>query len=560
MVGDLLSLNKELFDILEESLEGSFIFMCDMRSGHMRWSKSAIEYFNMGSNVDLDLNTGTIPWLKYIHPEDRHIFLESYDKMINGETDKHHCEYRAINRYGVYIWLLCKGTVLRDEAGTPVFFAGAMTNLGHSGKYDGTTNLKNIYEFRSDLFKWLCSNLEKKRKAGIMMFGIDNFGQINEKYAYTFGNKVLRQFGKKLHEKKSLGMEFYRMEGVKFVCFYPDASQEDLSGVFQVIQDIAQHSILVDGKQISLTVSGGAMFYPQDGGDVETIHRNLEYVLQFAKHSNGCEQSGLKFFTSEILDASLREADKLEDLRDSVRDNCRGFYLCYQPIVRTYSDALYSCEALVRWKDKNGRNVSPMEFIPLLESTGDIVEAGNWILESGLAQLSEWHKKLPELKININVSYLQFEDDRFIPFVLQKLEEYKVPAETLVLELTETCKVSDVERLREKFAYLRSMGIRIALDDFGTGYASVSSLKDLPIDSVKIDHGFVSQLTKRQSDRYILEYLINLSQKLGLEVCVEGIETAAIRNLVQAYMPDSLQGYYFSHPLEAEEFYVHFIN
>ncbi len=556
MAEDLLALNKELFDILEDSLEGSFIFMYDMRAGHIRWSKSALEYFNMGEHVDPDLKTGTIPWLKFIHPEDRHIFLDSYDRMMRGETDKHVCEYRAINRYGVYVWLMCKGTMRRDEAGKPVFFAGAMTNLGHIGKYDGTTNLKNIYEFRSDLFKWMYGSGEGGRKAGIMMVGINHFGHINEKYTYMFGNKVLRQFGKQLREKKTDTVEFYRMDGDKFACFYPNATRADLSRVFREIQDITAHAIYVENKHIPFTVSAGALFYPEDGQDIETIHRNLEYVLQWAKKS---DEKDVEFFSKEILDASLREAEMLEDLRDAVRDHCRGFFLCYQPIINTYSGDLCSCEALVRWKDKTGRRVSPMEFIPLLESTGDIIDAGKWILDTGLSQLHEWQKRLPELKMNINVSYLQFQDPDFIPFVLERLDTYHVPAETLVLELTETCKVSDVERLRMEFENLRSRGIRVALDDFGTGYASVSSLKDLPIDSVKIDHGFVSQLTKKQSDRHIIEYLINLSQKLGLEVCVEGIETAAIRSIVQAYAPDSLQGYYFSHPLEADDFYVQFV-
>lgn len=553
---DFLALNKELFDILEDSLESSYIFMYDMRSGHMRWSKSAIEYFNMGSNIDPDPATGTIPWLKYIHPDDRQIFMDDFESLLRGEKDQHHCEYRAINRYGVYIWLVCKGTVLRDGQGVPVFFAGAMTNLGHIGKYDATTNLKNIYEFRSDLFKWMYNGAEDERRAGILMLGINNFGHINEKYTYMFGNKVLRQFGKQLVEKKQEGMEIYRMDGDKFACFMPNATREDITEYFRRIQDAAQHMIIVEGRDIPFTVSGGALFYPQDGQDIETIHRNLEYSLQWAKRS---DRRGLEFFSKEILDASLREVEMLDDLMDAVRDNCRGFYLCYQPIIHTYSGSLYSCEALVRWKDKNGRRVPPMEFIPLLESTGDIVEAGNWILETGLAQLSEWQKTLPELKMNINVSYLQFQNPEFIPFVMKKLEQYKVPAESLVLELTETCKVNDVEELRMEFELLRNRGVKVALDDFGTGYASVSSLKDLPIDSVKIDHGFVSQLTKSQSDRHIIEYLINLSQKLGIEVCVEGIETAAIRNIVQAYAPDSLQGYFFSHPLESEDFYVQFI-
>ena len=545
-----------LFDILENSLDDSYIFMCDLRSGRFRWSKDAVEYFNVPQDSLMVMQNGTIPWVRYIHPDDRHIFEDEFQKMLEGKTDVHNCEYRVLNRYGAYIWLRCKGRVLRDESGKPVFFAGAMTNLGHIGKYDATTNLKNIYEFRSNLTRWTYQAEGAKTRVGVMMIGINSFGHINEKHTYLFGNQVLRSFGKQLRQAKPDGMELYRMDGDKFACLWPGASEADLVECFSKFQDIAQHAVVVDGEDIPFSISGGALFYPDDGNDSEMIHRNLEYAMHQAKKN---KKGTLEFFSGEVMEESLREIEMMDDLMSCIQDHYRGFYLCYQPIIDNRTGKLYSCEALLRWTDKTGRKVSPMEFIPLLESSGRIVEVGNWILETGIRQLSEWQKILPDMYMNINVSYLQFQREEFMQYVMNVLEKYHVSPDCLILELTETCKIMDMEGLRTEFEFFRNHGVKVALDDFGTGYASVSALKELPIDSVKIDHGFVSQLTQNQSDRHIIEYLISLIQKLGIEVCVEGIETAAIRNIVQSFQPDSLQGYFFSYPLEADLFYKQFV-
>lgn len=550
MKSSLLEKNSALFSILEDSVEGSYIFMCDMGIGYSRWSKSAVEYFNLPGCYMYD--TPSI-WGNCIHPEDRHIFFDDFNRILSGESDQHECEYRAMNRFGVYVWLNCKGTVIRDEKGDPVLFAGAITNLGHIGKYDATTNLKNIYEFRADLSRWI---QDGARNVGILMMDINSFSRINERYSYSFGNRVLRNFGRQIRDNCEGKATIYRMDGDKFVCFYPGAGKEELKECFDQFQYIAGNTVRMDGKDIRFSLSGGAVLYPNHGEDVEEIHRNLEYALQWAKKER---KMTLTMFAEDILYKSMRELEMTEELNKCVYNHCEGFFLCYQPIVDTSSGGLYSCEALLRWKNREGQIVSPMEFIPILESNGEICRVGNWILETALGQLSEWHKILPQLKINVNVSYLQFHRPEFKDFVMAQLERFDIAPECLVLELTETCKIMDMEELRAEFDYFRERGVKVALDDFGTGYASVSVLKDLPIDWVKIDHGFVSQLMKNQTDRHIIEYLINLCRKLDIIVCVEGIETDSIRNLVGSYMPDSMQGYYFSRPVVPETFYERFV-
>lgn len=547
---NVLNEYEELFSILEDSMEG-YIFLCDMQSNYSRWSKKAVEYFNLPGSVIYNMPE---LWVRYIHPEDRHIFLEDFEKILSGESDIHNCEYRVMNRYGSYIWLVCKGKVVRNEKGEILYFAGAMTNLGNTGKYDSTTNLKNIYEFRTDLSRLL--PFDKKETVGIMMIGINRFSQINEKYTYMFGNQVLRRFGHRLLEKKDKGMTVYRMDGDKFACIYPGADQKQLLNAFRKFQECAQGSELIEGEEVSFSIYGGALFYPQNGSDTEEIHRNLEYAFHTAKRKN---DQKLVFFEERMLNDYLREIQLQDDLLESVNDGCRGFFLCYQPIIHTADEKLDSCEALLRWKNKEGNVVSPSEFIPILESTGAIRKVGCWVLENALKQLKEWQKNYPALKMNVNVSYIQLQNGEFVDFVVEKLKQYDVLPESLVLELTETNKIMDIDQIQEEFEFFRGRGIRIALDDFGTGYASVSVLRDLVIDGIKIDHSFVSKLMNNRSDRHIIEYLIKLCQKLHIEVCVEGIEKSEIKKIVESYLPDTMQGYHFSRPVEADVFYKKYL-
>lgn len=551
MVKDALNAYEGLFTILEQSIDNSYLFMCDMKTNNTRISRQAVEYFNLPSSPVI-YNMPTL-WARYIHPEDRHIFRDDFGRILSGESDIHNCEYRIMNRYGAYIWLSCKGRVVRDENGEPLFFAGAMANLGNIGKYDPTTNLKNLYEFRTDLSEYILNR--EKESAVIMMIGINHFTHINEKYTYSFGNQVLRSFGHQLLEIKDRDMIVYRMDGDRFACIYPKSSKEKIQEVYQKFQDCAQHGVTVEGEKITFSIYGGALLYPEDGTEIEEIHRNLEYAFQRAKRNN---EQKLVFFSKQLLKEYLKEIQMQDELVECVNDGCRDFFLCYQPIVRS-EGGLYSCEALLRWKDKNGKVISPVEFVPILENSGAIRQVGKWVLETALKQLKEWQKVKPDLKVNVNVSYLQLQNGEFVDYVEEVLEKYGVSPESLVLELTETRKIMDMDEVRTEFEFFRTRGVKVALDDFGTGYASVSVLRDLMIDWIKIDHSFVSKLMNNESDRHIIEYLIKLCQKLKIEVCVEGIENSEIKDIVELYLPDSMQGYHFSRPVTPEIFYSKYI-
>lgn len=543
--------DSRLFDLMQESSTGgTYLYMADLYRGNFLWSREAVEYFDLpGVYVE-----GMVElWLQKIHPEDREAFLQDIQDILDGKTDRHSCEYRARNSRGEYVWLQCRGKAMRDDFGRPVMFAGTMTNLGTLAKFDSITNLLNIYEFRRDLHEL---TLQTKEVVGILVFGIDNFSYINERHTYSFGNQVLKSYADKIQKATFKGGTLYRMDGDKFVLIARNAERSMLEEQFEKYQRCAQEGMDVGDIPVMFSISGGGTFYPQDGANEDILHRNLEYALERSKIHG---RKHLTFFSNELLEESLRKIDLMEALRDSVHHGFSGFYLCYQPIVDAVEGNLLSCEALLRWSGKHFGQISPMEFIPLLEETGDIYEAGQWVVTEALQQLKEWQKTLPELQMNINVSYIQCKNPQFKHFVIEEKERLGLKDGSLVLELTESCKIIDAENLRKEIQFFQDHGILMALDDFGTGYASLSILKELPADWVKIDHGFVSKIKDEPTDKAIIEHLIALCQQLGISVCVEGVETEGIGNMVKLYAPNSLQGYFYSRPVQGEEFFERFI-
>ena len=243
-----------------------------------------------------------------------------------------------------------------------------------------------------------------------------------------------------------------------------------------------------------------------------------------------------------------------EALREAVANNFNGFSLVYQPLVKGWNQKVYGAETLMRFTLPDGTTVSPMNFIPILEEDGSIRKVGKWLLEAALKQASAWQKIYPDFVISINISYLQMLQSGFREMVMKTVKNQNTPPKLLILELTESCKVSDPNRLCEDFQYFKDAGINMALDDFGTEYSSIALLRKLKPQWIKIDHTFVRSINDDEMDQAILEYIMNLSKQTNIKVCVEGVETSEILSVVQSYHPELLQGYYFSKPCPAEEF------
>lgn len=543
-------LASPIFEAFSRCVDQQYIYICDVETNLWRWSEHAVQFFGLPGEYVQDLPD---LWMKKVHPDDADRVMCVFANLFSGVEENHSCEYRIMNAHGQYVWVLCQGCMVRGRDGDMELCAGVLTNLSSKSKFDALTGLHSFHEFHSELE----GILEKgETRGGVLLLGINQFRRINDVYQYSAGNELLAVYARMIEEALPDSCTAYRMEGDKFAVIYPGASEEDIRTLYRKILGINENPITVSGSHIRFTISGGAVLFPDQGAQSDELYTKLEYALETAKKT---KKESLTFFTNHLRQKSLITFTLQQSLRESVKNGCEGFYLCYQPIVDSVSKKLVGAEALLRWSHPDFGNVAPLDFIPLLENSGDIIEVGKWVLSTALCQVKEWQQEQPGMRIYINVSYLQLLDGLFKEYVLQELEKYQFPKSQLVLELTESCDVSNPEQLKSEFKELRDAGIQIALDDFGTGYASLSVLRELPTDWIKVDHQFVAQIVNNDFDKALTEYLISLCKKLGIQVCVEGIETKEIQNIIETFSPNVLQGYFYSRPIKAEEFSSQFI-
>lgn len=220
---------------------------------------------------------------------------------------------------------------------------------------------------------------------------------------------------------------------------------------------------------------------------------------------------------------------------------------------------MFGAEALLRFSSPDLPRVTPDEFIPVLEDTGDINSVGAWVLKNALECVKKWRRVCPEFRISVNVSYIQMHREEFRSIVFKELEKSGVDADALIIELTESCKVMDTEQLSSDFEFFMSNNVQMALDDFGTGYSSIALLRELKPNWIKIDHSFVASITESHIDKAIIEYILEICKHADIKVCIEGVENENILNIVKEYEPELLQGYYFSKPISETDFEERYI-
>ena len=230
-----------------------------------------------------------------------------------------------------------------------------------------------------------------------------------------------------------------------------------------------------------------------------------------------------------------------------------GFFLLFQPVVDAQTEALTGAEALLRWKNDVYGMVPPDQFIPVLESDPLFPELGEWIIRESIMGAKQILTRHPDFVINVNLSYTQIEIPGFTDMVFDILEELSFPPEHLCLEVTERCRLLDMELLKNVATSLKARGVRLALDDFGTGFSSVGILKEIPFDTIKIDRSFVMNIENNDLDRSLVQIIAGLAPVFGAKLCVEGIETEGMRDLLRSFRVGSFQGYYYSRPIPVED-------
>lgn len=552
-VSDIASFEYDkdhLLDALVQSTD-DYIYVCNMKTGVFCYPKTMVEEFGLPGQV---IENAAAIWGAKVHASDKRVFLESNQEIVDGRTTSHCVEYRAINRRGEWVWLRCRGHLILDSAGEPELFAGIITNLGKKEKIDHLTGLLSKYEYEEKISRRIAD--EPERRFGVMELGIDDLRHINDLHDRTFGDEVIRITAQKIQSLLPPGASVFRLDGDEFGVILENADRESLYRFYGVIDESCKSMQEFDGKRFYCALSAGCACYPDDAETYLDLAKYSGYSLEYAK-AHGKRRCVC--FTQDILDERARELTLVEHLRTSIENGFEGFSLCYQPQIDMRNGAVTGAEALARFACDELGAVSPVEFIPLLERTGLIIPLGMWVLETAASQCKVWTGLDPDFVMSVNLSYRQIDSESLVPFIEEVIHATGISPNNLVIEMTESYFASGEEAVKTVFDEIRNLGVRVAMDDFGTGYSALGMLKKSPADIVKIDRAFVTDIQASAFDATFIKFVVELCHDVGIEVCLEGVETDGELAAVKSMGLDYIQGFLFGRPYPPDEFRRRFL-
>lgn len=427
----------------------------------------------------------------------------------------------------------------------------AEKQIANLAYYDFETGLPNRLSFSEKLAELLERAAKKKRKLSVLFIDMDRFKIINDSLGHYAGDEILKELADRVKVILPSGSFLGRFAGDKFTLILSkNINVENIVTVAKNIQSSIAVPVLYHGKEYFITASIGISMYPDDGHEEQTLLRNADAAMNRTKLKGG---NKIKFYSTEINNQALFRLELESYLRKAlVKDE---FFLSYQPLIDLDTGTIYGSEALIRWNHPKLGLIPPVDFIPLAEETGLIHDIGRWVLENACLQTKKWQDLgLGSLSVSVNVSANQFQQSQFVDEVKTALNQSGLEPHYLNLELTESVMLRNVSRSILVMKELQLMGVKVSIDDFGTGYSSLSYLKNLPINTLKIDRSFIKNLRDDQSDIAIVKAIITMGHGLNVKVVAEGVETVEQLNLLKQLKCHYAQGFYIQRPLTIIDF------
>lgn len=423
--------------------------------------------------------------------------------------------------------------------------------LTYLAYYDVLTGLYNRNYFVRLVGEFIRKAEEENTTVAVMFLDFDDFRRINDGMGLIAGDELVQVFGHFLSDFicDNVVVSHFNSD-IYCIGIYDPCGARSVDTIYKTIKErLKAPFTLSGGQEIHITVSVGVAEYPEAASGTLDLINCAEIVMFKAKKMG---KDNVLYYDSTILDEFIRKVTIENKLKNAVFQ--QNFTMHYQPQFRTADKRLRGVEALIRWRDENGKMVSPAVFIPIAEKNGTIVPIGTWVIEESLKAFAEWKRKYHyPMVLSLNISAIQYKQPDFTDRVLHLMEKYDVSPDEIELEITESVLIDDFAEITRKLAILRDIGIKISLDDFGTGYSSLSYLKGLPIDTLKIDKSFIDTVITDENTRIITESIIYMVKKLGYETIAEGVETEEQFRYLNEIDCDNIQGYLLGKPMPSDK-------
>ncbi len=491
-----------------------------------------------------------------VRPEDREVMLLARRRM--GEGKRFTGEVTALHPSGRSFALELQFIPVRDEStGRLTHWVAILRDvsdrhaqmeaLRHQALHDTLTGLPNWSLLEDRLRQTVLGSARRDEISAVVMIDFDHFKDVNDTYGYAVGDAMLREAGARITQSVRATDTVARVGGDEFAVLLPAVGTRDVAErVARKILTSFEQPVGVDGHKFDIAASIGIALFPAHGSDADTLRRRADIAMYVAKEA----QAGYAVYSESNDRHRVGYLAVAHELRRAIDGD--ELLLHYQPKAHLRSGLVTRVEALVRWKHPERGMVPPMQFIPLAERTGLVKPMTLKILDMAMAQCVEWQNRGTPISVAVNLSTRTLQES-FLPELIQSLlERWNVEPQFLKLEITESCLMSEPDRVIAMLEKVQDLGVHLSLDDFGTGYSSLAYLRRLPVDEIKIDKSFVKEMTKNSSDVEIVRATIDLAHNLGRQVVAEGIEDSDTWDMLNNLGCDLGQGYYLSPPLAPE--------